>query len=393
MLHILFSRFFWRSFSVSILLTGLFLSPSMAAEWESVGKKGFTGSWGGAHIVVDSKNTPYVAHMLGCEGHVQHFVDGVEWYDLPPVPQAAGIDIAIDSADRPYVLLSDGGDGSFWPTVKRFEKSSNSWVTIGNPNFYDEQLTNSHSIAISKADVPYVAFASNSTCGKAIVMKYNGTLWEDVGDKCFSPNYPNSIDLAIDSKGSPYVVFSDIDSDNAAPSKAIVMKFDGSDWVFVGNASGVSVGSAIDTTIAINSHDVPYIGFVDVNDSRKATVMKYNGTSWEYVGSRGFSTGEVMFTAVALDSSDLPHIGFSDRSGAVWKATVMKFKNGTWSYVGGEGLSDGGADMNKMAIRNDVVYVSYGDFSADNNITVKRYGTPPPPTMSSNPSIIMYLLD
>ena len=72
---------------------------------------------------------------------------------------------------------------------------------------------------------------------------------------------------------------------------------------------------------------------------------------------------------------------------------MMKFENGTWSYVGGEGLSDGGTDMNHIAIRNDVVYVSYGDFSADNNITVKRYGTPTPPAGSSNPSVIMYLLD
>ena len=69
------------------------------------------------------------------------------------------------------------------------------------------------------------------------------------------------------------------------------MKFNGTNWVNVGN-EGFSAGEADYTSLAFNSSNgVPFIAYSDYVNSQKATVMKFDGTNWVNVGNAGFSAG------------------------------------------------------------------------------------------------------
>ena len=62
-------------------------------------------------------------------------------------------------------------------------------------------------------------------------------------------------------------------------------------WKNVGNA-GFSGGAAEYTSLAFSpSNGQPYLVFKDFANSQKATVMRFDGTNWVYVGSAGFSAG------------------------------------------------------------------------------------------------------
>lgn len=60
------------------------------------------------------------------------------------------------------------------------------------------------------------------------------------------------------------------------------MKFDGTNWVYVGIPGFSPTSSASDTTIALDGNNMPYIAYHDI--SGNVVVMKYTGASWDTVG-------------------------------------------------------------------------------------------------------------
>ena len=68
------------------------------------------------------------------------------------------------------------------------------------------------------------------------------------------------------------------------------MKFDGTNWVNVGNA-GFSAGEAGWSSLAFSSSGQPYVAYTDYGNSDKATVMTFDGTNWVNVGNAGFLGG------------------------------------------------------------------------------------------------------
>ena len=101
------------------------------------------------------------------------------------------------------------------------------------------------------------------------------------------------------------------------------MKFDGSIWINVGSA-GFSAEEAFYTSLAFNPSGQPYVAFYDLGDSGKETVMKFDGTNWVNVGNAGFSAGETDYTSLAFSPSGKPYVTYGDfHYGG--KTTVMKY--------------------------------------------------------------------
>jgi hypothetical protein len=101
------------------------------------------------------------------------------------------------------------------------------------------------------------------------------------------------------------------------------MKFDGTDWVPVGQV-GFSAGKTDGTTLAFSPLGEPYVGYADSAIDAKATVMKFDGAGWVTVGAQGFSAGKPSYTSLAFSQTGIPYLAFTD-VGNSHKATVMKY--------------------------------------------------------------------
>jgi len=108
-----------------------------------------------------------------------------------------------------------------------------SWEYLGPSGF---TANNSHylDLALDGSDTPYLGYRSGNT-SKTSVMKYNSlsSSWEQVGAQDFSPGYADYISLALDNSNVPYVAF----RDSTVASKATVMKYNGTIWENVGSAA------------------------------------------------------------------------------------------------------------------------------------------------------------
>ncbi|MBI5295028.1 MAG: S-layer homology domain-containing protein [Chloroflexi bacterium] len=190
--------------------------------------------------------------------------------------------------------------------------------------------------------------------------------WEQVGAAGFSAGTTSYTSLAIDSGGTPYVVYQDW----ANNYKASVMKFNGTAWEQVGSA-GFSAGGASSTSLAIDSGGTPYVAYRDGGNSGNASVMKFNGTAWEQVGSAGFSAGQTDYTSLAIYSGT-PYVAYTDSANSN-KASVMKFNGTAWEQVGSAGFSAGQANSLSLAIYSDTPYVAYRDIANIAKASVMKF--------------------
>ena len=101
-------------------------------------------------------------------------------------------------------------------------------------------------------------------------MKFDGINWVNVGEAHFSKNPAYFTSLAFSPSGQPYVAYNGGDH-----MQVTVKKFDGSNWVYVGNA-GFSAGYVDRTSIALNTNGQLYVAFSDYANSYKATALTYD---------------------------------------------------------------------------------------------------------------------
>ena len=191
-------------------------------------------------------------------------------------------------------------------------------------------------------------------------MKFNGDDWVTVGEAGFSAGQAEYTSIAISKSGIPYVVY----KDNGNGGKASVMRYDGSKWVAVGKP-GFSKGFAEYSSIAIDEDGAPYVAYRDSSIGKKAVVMKFNGNEWTCVGNIQASAGKVAYLSLALDTHGVPYLAFLDVDHDA-KATVLKYdaKITQWHSLGNEGFSAGEALYTAIAIdKNGIPYVVYEDYS------------------------------
>ncbi len=204
-------------------------------SWENVGDPGFSpGSVQYVSLVTDpTTGIPYVAYSDGANGDAASVMDfsGGAWVDTGSPDFSAGaasdISIVLYSTGIPYVAYSDGANGGK-TTVKK-SSGGFAWTDLGTPGF-SAGSASSVSLAISPPcavclfPVPYVSYSDGGNGGKATVMKYQSSSWQNVGDPGFSAGTvtATSIVVSIDDPDSlvpqfiPYVAYSDGANGDAA---------------------------------------------------------------------------------------------------------------------------------------------------------------------------------
>ncbi len=277
------------------------------------------------------------------------------------------------SSGELYIAYEDLGTPSWGATVKKFDGTN--WVGIGNEGFANAS-SQYLSFAISAYDSePYVAYEDCGTdYNQASVMKFDGTNWIYIGNRGFSEGAVQYTSLAFSPSGEPFIAYKDflIPGDTGESGYASVMKFDGTHWVYVGNES-FSAKEAEWTSLAFSPSGQPYVAYTDGWYFGEATVMKFDGTNWVNVGNACFTTGGVQYTTLAFSPDGVPYVAYSDLGNWI-KATVMKFDGTSWVYVGTAGFSAGKAYQESLAFSpSGQPYVAYMDDGNSLKATVMKF--------------------
>ncbi|MEI7896563.1 MAG: T9SS type A sorting domain-containing protein [bacterium] len=259
-------------------------------------------------------------------------------------------------------------------TFEPFSPAGCIWQTVGNQGFSAGTI-NYTSLAIQPvSEQPYVAYvdipAGPGNVGPATVMRFDGSNWVNVGNAGFTTvdvGYPS---LAFGPGGVPYLAYG---ATCTAPNQATVMKFVENSWFPVG-IGGFSDGQTAFTSLAFSPAGQPYVAFMDMANSNKTTVMKFDGTNWVNVGIPGFSAGEAWYENIGFSASGDPYISYWNFSDGQ-RATVMKFNGTDWVFVGTRYCTEGCGEDPSLAVHpsDGQPYLAYSDTANAYKATVIRF--------------------
>lgn len=368
-------------------------SSAVGGTWVNLGDAGFSaGTVEQTSLAIDSNLNQYVAFRDNAKAgkltvmKYDQTLAVPKWTVLGKAGFSAGavggaandyyFSLKIDSNDVPYVAYLDEKKGKSITVMKYDGKA---WVTVGKAGFTSSNLTYV-GFGIDSKNNLYVAYPDTAGGSNMTVMKYDTTIptlkgsstqWTIVGNPGFSGRggswYPS---IAFDSKDTPYVGYLDVGSE------ATVMKYDAllSQWIAVGSPNFSPYG-AWEIKLALDSNDVPYVYFnedASMLNNDKASVMKYNGTSWVYVG-KSISSGSAMNPSFVIDSRNNLYVSYSD-AGNSFKSTVMKYDGSAWNTLGSAGFSNSNVSRTSIAVDSlDEVYIAFKDNEQVGKLTVMKY--------------------
>ena len=282
---------------------------------------------------------------------------------------ARGINMAISKSNIPFVAFNDSSNG-YKATVMKFTGSS--WVNVGSTG--SDGPSSNINIEIDSNNVPYISFVDSLNGANLSVKKFDGTNWVAVGTLGFAPllglSYGNY--LALDGNNVPYI-FS-LNSTTAAKPIS-VFRFNGTAWINIGVAGVSSYGSC---SIAINkSNNFPYIVFDDTTrlspqSNPQATVRKFNGTNWITEGNANFTNAVngIFYPSIKIGTDGIATVALQDDNGFE-RVSVYRFVGGNWSSNGTQYFSKSHSYYTSLDLdKNNLPVVAFIDNSYNRQGTV-----------------------
>lgn len=301
----------------------LLIAGSSQAQWEILEEDLGDGACKHSQIVVDQEGIVYVAYQVysystgAFELRVKKY-DGDSWQEITTNYLSLGGEYRSSLKVHP--------DGSLYLL------------------FVDEEIS-----------------SGNST-GKASCMKYDGNDWEYVGPRGFSIADINYPELDFDSDGQIWAGFKERDAD-AGLYDASVMKFNGSEWTFIGERGIVS--AYYGCAFVLDNDDMPWVAGSDFDNGKKLRIFNYNGSEWVEPDPGVQSEAEVFGIQMRCNSQNVVHVAFTefDASGGTDDRAKVKYWNEeSWVLLGGN-VSDGAGYYPKIEFNNnDDLFMAYQDY-------------------------------
>lgn len=294
------------------------------------------------YLANDKNGDIYFAHKTVEPGwgiFVKKLVDG-SWVTVGGNIETGSSDLmslSIDDLGALYLTYSDRRARPGKAAVKKWQ--GDSWIAL------DLGLTVESRAAINVNS--FVAdgkmrFVYAELSGEAIVLEWDGARWDELISRGLSNGVAGHPSTAIDMRGVPYIFY--LDFENSL--RGIVQKWNGSTWIVVGDA--IQANNPIyDPYIVLDEGDTPYIAFTDYLHDFKLSVMKLVDNQWQMVGTQNFSSGQAGQPSITF-SEGIPYVAYADKS-LGWKIIVKKWDGSNWETVGPEGISDRGGDSPQLA--------------------------------------------
>jgi hypothetical protein len=265
-------------------------------SWDTLGHQPFSDSALYVSLALSSAGVPYVAYCDFAQQKkmtVKKF-DGVNWVTIGSAgfSPVAVFDcyIALNSHDVPYVVYSDNSSfGMGNPTVEMFNGSS--WRIIGATSLpYTEVQLNC--LAFDKNDRPYLAGQITNPShpsGTTIVKVCNDTTWTYVGDSLgvtYRTVGSGSVCLQIHDTTLYLAYTEEIPTFNLYKTR--VMRYAGNNWQMMDSVAFKNTTER-DCSLALDTSGTPYILYSDSILDYATIVKKWDGNTWVTIGSPGFS--------------------------------------------------------------------------------------------------------
>ena len=254
-----------------------------------------------------------------------------------------------------YTVRNSTGANNLRYTITVVEASGKAWTEMavlntatlsGNADFTG--VYSGAVLAINpKGNVPYVAYGARGVDNKMSVAKFENGAWAQVGDALFSSVVNGShfsFDVAPD--GTPYVAYGDQDAASLKGALS-VMKFDGSQWSYVGEQGFFKVQAqyigmaAFESGLAIDLVNNSKDGSIP---RRSMGIATFDGSAWTtgessllpseqgvYMTKMG-GNGKVA-TLICVNRGKIDDVNYGHN--------IFKFENGQWESLATNFLEPG----------------------------------------------------
>ncbi|MCI3937443.1 T9SS type A sorting domain-containing protein [Chryseobacterium aahli] len=353
----------------------LFITGGLAyaQQWEDVGSATISaGASSYNNLAIDAQGNYYVSYydISVTKGSVQKF-NGTSWSYLGGT---AGIttgsatfnSLSLDNLGNVFYTNQDGYPNAGME-VRKFD--GNAWTSYAKPF---AATINHQASAVSPNNTIFVY--SNAESGS--VKRYVNNTWEQVGANGFGT--PSFSEMLVGTNGKIYVcgISSGVKVfENSATANS------SDQWSLVG---GTSVGSTFTEGVnstadfALGADNTIYVIYASApSNNRRLNVKKFDGTNWLQVGNADFGISDNLYNvSIAVTPAGKLYAVASGWAVNNGKNTVYEYNStsDTWETFGGDFVSDGTAVYNDLQYdaANNSLVLTY----SQNGVKVKRIALP-----------------
>ena len=254
-----------------------------------------------------------------------------------------------------YTVRNSTGANNLRYTITVVEASGKAWTEMavlntatlsGNADFTG--VFSGAVLAINpKGNVPYVAYGARGVDNKMSVAKFENGAWAQVGDALFSSVVNGShfsFDVAPD--GTPYVAYGDQDAASLKGALS-VMKFDGSQWSYVGEQGFFKVQAqyigmaAFESGLAIDLANNSKDGSIP---RRSMGIATFDGSAWTTGESSLLPSEQGVYMTKMGGNGKVAMLICVNRGaidGVNYGHNIFKFENGQWESLATNFLEPG----------------------------------------------------
>lgn len=254
-----------------------------------------------------------------------------------------------------YTVRNSTGANNLRYTITVVEASGKAWTEMavlntatlsGNADFTG--VYSGAVLAINpKGNVPYVAYGARGVDNKMSVAKFENGAWAQVGDALFSSVVNGShfsFDVAPD--GTPYVAYGDQDAASLKGALS-VMKFDGSQWSYVGEQGFFKVQAqyigmaAFESGLAIDLVNNSKDGSIP---RRSMGIATFDGSAWTTGESSLLPSEQGVYMTKMGGNGKVATLICVNRGkidGVNYGHNIFKFENGQWESLATNFLEPG----------------------------------------------------
>lgn len=226
--------------------------------------------------------------------------------------------------------------------------SDGHWQSIDSPFWYDDNALGSWlDCTVDYNETPYLFFNDVDGVNKAVVKKYDGNNWVDVGGGPVSTTTSTLLNIAVGTDNQPVIMYRESDMIK-------FKKFDGANWNLLSQTAQFIPYT--DISLTLDNNNVPYVvSNYQVGNTYNCFIRKFNGSAWEEVGITGFSDKG---KSLVFDNSNIPYMCLD--------TTIMKFTGSAW-----EEIPDQDLDPN-----TSTAWIGQMYFGSSNELYVGYIGSP-----------------